>query len=286
MRRQRRTTIIVVGGALAIASVGYGLGTQADDGTAIADNAATDQDGSGRTGGGPPRFERGCRPASPRLRTSSASPERARPRAARLPRAARGRPPRRVRREAGKGPRRLDRQGEERVRWTAREAHDRFATKLADALGISKAKVQAALEKLEGDEAALAGRRLPEARRRARARRVRRAAALMKIRPFDAPGRQCPGPAGTTAWPPRRHAAARAREGARRDARSSGRRFRELGQGRPLQAAPEGAGAVPREPLQPRREHGGGRAGRAPAATKVTASPGTTGPSHGSLRRR
>ena len=28
--------MIVVGGALAVASVGYGLGTQADDGTAIA----------------------------------------------------------------------------------------------------------------------------------------------------------------------------------------------------------------------------------------------------------
>ena len=48
MRRQRRTTIIVVGGALAIASVGYGLGTQAGDGTAIADNTATEQDGKRR----------------------------------------------------------------------------------------------------------------------------------------------------------------------------------------------------------------------------------------------
>lgn len=36
MQRNRRTSIIVVGGALAIASVGYGLGTQADDGTALA----------------------------------------------------------------------------------------------------------------------------------------------------------------------------------------------------------------------------------------------------------
>jgi transcriptional regulator with XRE-family HTH domain len=41
MRERRRTTIIVAGGALAIASVGYGLGTQADDGTAIADSAQT-----------------------------------------------------------------------------------------------------------------------------------------------------------------------------------------------------------------------------------------------------
>ena len=61
MRRQRRTTIIVVGGALAIASVGYGLGTQAGDGTAIADNATTEQDGSGADRGGAPPlpFERG-----------------------------------------------------------------------------------------------------------------------------------------------------------------------------------------------------------------------------------
>jgi hypothetical protein len=36
MHRNRRTSIIVVGGALAVASIGYGLGTQADDGTALA----------------------------------------------------------------------------------------------------------------------------------------------------------------------------------------------------------------------------------------------------------
>lgn len=36
MQRNRRTSIIVVGGALAIASIGYGLGSQADDGTAVA----------------------------------------------------------------------------------------------------------------------------------------------------------------------------------------------------------------------------------------------------------
>lgn len=56
MRRQRRTTVIVAGGALAIASVGYGLGTQADDGTAIAD--------SSERNGGQPRllFERGAPP--------------------------------------------------------------------------------------------------------------------------------------------------------------------------------------------------------------------------------
>lgn len=57
MRRQRRTTIIVAGGALAIASVGYGLGTQAGDGTAIAES-------SQQRNGGPPAlfFERGVPP--------------------------------------------------------------------------------------------------------------------------------------------------------------------------------------------------------------------------------
>ena len=36
MQSRRRTTIIVVGGALAVASIGYGVGTQVGDGTAIA----------------------------------------------------------------------------------------------------------------------------------------------------------------------------------------------------------------------------------------------------------
>jgi hypothetical protein len=38
MPTQRNTSIIVVGGALAVASVAYGLGTQAGDGTAVADS--------------------------------------------------------------------------------------------------------------------------------------------------------------------------------------------------------------------------------------------------------
>ena len=38
MTTQRRTHVIVVGGALAIASAAYGLGTQAGGGTAVADN--------------------------------------------------------------------------------------------------------------------------------------------------------------------------------------------------------------------------------------------------------
>ncbi len=46
MRPQRRTTIIVAGGALAIASVGYGLGTQADGGTAVAENSQNGERGA------------------------------------------------------------------------------------------------------------------------------------------------------------------------------------------------------------------------------------------------
>jgi transcriptional regulator with XRE-family HTH domain len=46
MRSQRRTTIIVAGGALAIASVGYGLGTQADGGTAVAERSQNGERGA------------------------------------------------------------------------------------------------------------------------------------------------------------------------------------------------------------------------------------------------
>ena len=46
MRSQRRTSIIVVGGTLAIASVAYGLGTQAGDGTAVAENSQSGERGT------------------------------------------------------------------------------------------------------------------------------------------------------------------------------------------------------------------------------------------------
>jgi hypothetical protein len=49
LRQPRRTTIIVVGGALAVASAGYGLGSQAGDGVAVADN-----NDSAETRGAPP----------------------------------------------------------------------------------------------------------------------------------------------------------------------------------------------------------------------------------------
>ena len=59
---RKRTTIIVVGGALAIASVGYGLGAQADDGTAIADSSAQDGSSQERHAGPGFAFHRGAPP--------------------------------------------------------------------------------------------------------------------------------------------------------------------------------------------------------------------------------
>src|SRR5215213_897514 len=60
MHTRRRTTVIVVGGALAVASVGYGLGTQAGDGTAV---AGSDQGSDTRSrGASPPAFAHNGRP--------------------------------------------------------------------------------------------------------------------------------------------------------------------------------------------------------------------------------
>jgi len=60
MQTRRKSTIIVVGGALAVASVGYGLGTQADDGTAIA--GADQTTAEKNRNGGPPAFLEGGQP--------------------------------------------------------------------------------------------------------------------------------------------------------------------------------------------------------------------------------
>jgi Clp amino terminal domain, pathogenicity island component len=54
MPTQRKTSIIVVGGALAVASAAYGLGTQAGDGTAVADNRNGERGGRIAFAGGPP----------------------------------------------------------------------------------------------------------------------------------------------------------------------------------------------------------------------------------------
>jgi len=121
MRGQRRTTIIVVGGALAIASVGYGLGTQAGDGNAIADNA-TEQDGSTQERGGAPApfgFDRGAPPGFSQLAGKLGVNANA------LMRAMRD----------------FHDQHES-------DRRDRFATDLAKALGISTDRVKSAFERL------------------------------------------------------------------------------------------------------------------------------------------
>jgi hypothetical protein len=196
MRRQRRTTIIVVGGALAIASVGYGLGTQAGDGTAIADNATTEQDGSAPERNGPPMpgFERGAPPGI------SALADKLGVGTDQLASALRDY---HDRHEA-------DRRDEfaatlakalgvstDKVKSAfdgLRAKHeDRFTAKLAAALDVNTAKVKAALDKLEGDRphspdefaqtlADELGVDVSDVR-----------AALMKIRPFGGPGREGPG---------------------------------------------------------------------------------------------
>jgi Clp amino terminal domain, pathogenicity island component len=191
MRRQRRTTIIVVGGALAIASVGYGLGTQAGDGTAIADNATTEQDGSAPERSGPPLlgFER-CAPPG-----ISGLADKLGVDSDQLARALRDY---HEQHEA-------DRRDEfattlanalgvstDKVKSAfdgLRAKHeDRFAARLADALNVDAAKVKAALDKLEGDRphspdefaqtlADELGLDVSDVR-----------AALMQIRPFGGPG--------------------------------------------------------------------------------------------------
>jgi transcriptional regulator with XRE-family HTH domain len=113
MRRQTRTTVIVVGGALAIASVGYGLGTQADDGTAIADSSQE------RTATPRLAFERGAPPGFDQLA------DRLGVDADQLARALR------------------DFHDQNDV-----DRRDEFARKLADALGISRDKLQKEFERL------------------------------------------------------------------------------------------------------------------------------------------
>jgi transcriptional regulator with XRE-family HTH domain len=118
MRSQkRRTTVIVVGGALAIASVGYGLGTQADDGTANADSAQGGR--QDRHAGAGLAFERGAPPGFSDLADKLGVDA-------------------------------------DQLRQALRDFHDQehadrrdeFAAKLADALGISADKVKSAFEGL------------------------------------------------------------------------------------------------------------------------------------------
>jgi transcriptional regulator with XRE-family HTH domain len=114
MRSQgRRTTVIVVGGALAIASVGYGLGTQADDGTAIADGARERHPGAGLA------FERGAPPGFAELADKLGVDQDELQQALR------------------------DFHDQEHA-----GRRDEFAKELADALGISADKVESGLEQL------------------------------------------------------------------------------------------------------------------------------------------
>ena len=112
MQRNRRTSIIVVGGALAIASIGYGLGTQADDGTAVAGA------GSDRGAARGHAFEHGPPPGFSNLAATLGMD------ADKLEDALR------------------DFHGQEHS-----ERRDEFATKLAGALGLPVERVSAALEK-------------------------------------------------------------------------------------------------------------------------------------------
>jgi len=194
MRPQRRTTIIVVGGALAVASVGYGLGTQAGDGTAIADNASSEQDGG---------FERGTPPGLGTLATKLGVNQ------SDLTRALRDF------HDQSDANRRDDFSAAlagalgvstERVKSAFDQLHrrgeDRFAARVADALGVDTAKVRAALEKLEGDRP-----RSPRDFAQSLADELGLKAsdvqsALMKIRPFPGPGRGAPRPGGPGLGPP------------------------------------------------------------------------------------
>ena len=127
---RRRTSIIVVGGALAIASVGYGLGTQAGDGNAIADTASQDGGSQERHLGPGVAFERGAPPGFSALATKLGV------NADKLAQAMR------YFHESQEADRR-----------------DEFTNKLAKALGISSAKVKSALDGLhQRSEDRFAGR--------------------------------------------------------------------------------------------------------------------------------
>jgi transcriptional regulator with XRE-family HTH domain len=133
MQTRRRTTVIVVGGALAVASVGYGLGTQADDGTAA---ALSDQSSEAdNRNGGPPAFVRGGQPPGFQGLADELGVD-----ADALARALR------AFHDSETGDRR-----------------DEFAASLAKALGISTARVTAAFEQIHGQHEARFAARLADA---------------------------------------------------------------------------------------------------------------------------
>jgi len=149
---RRRTTIIVVGGALAIASVGYGLGTQAGDGNAIADSTAQDGSSQERHSGPGFAFERGAPPGF------SALADKLGVDSTKLAQAMRDF------HESQEANRRDDftnglakalgissAKVKSALDGLGQRHEDRFATRLADVLGVDASKLQAALEKLKGD---------------------------------------------------------------------------------------------------------------------------------------
>ena len=127
---RRRTSIIVVGGALAIASVGYGLGTQAGDGNAIADSASQDGGSQERHLGPGVAFERGAPPGFSALAT-----------------------------KLGVNADKLAQAMRDFHESQEADQRDEFTNKLAKALGISSAKVKSALDGLhQRSEDRFAGR--------------------------------------------------------------------------------------------------------------------------------
>ena len=155
MRSQKRTTtVIVVGGALAIASVGYGLGTQAGDGNAVADS----QDGQQERHAGPLPFDRGAPPGFSDLA------DRLGVDAGQLRQALRDfHDQKDADRRDDFANKLADALGisADKVKSTFEDQHqkreDRFAARLAAALGVDADDVKAALEKLKDDD----GRRVP-----------------------------------------------------------------------------------------------------------------------------
>jgi transcriptional regulator with XRE-family HTH domain len=148
MRTRRRSTIIVVGGALAVASVGYGLGTQADDGTAAAQGGQTTAEKS--RGTGPPAFLGGGQPPGFENLADKLGVD-----ADRLAQALRDF------HESEEGNRRDDfaaalgkALGIPAAKVTAafegihKQHEARFAARLADALNVDASRVQSALDKL------------------------------------------------------------------------------------------------------------------------------------------
>lgn len=149
---RKRTSIIVVGGALAIASVGYGLGTQAGDGNAIADSATQDGGSQERHAGPGFAFERGAPPGFSALAAKLGVDS------TKLAQAMRDF------HESQEASRRDEFTNKlakalgissDKVKSALDGLHqrreDRFAGRLADALGVDADKVQAALEKLKGE---------------------------------------------------------------------------------------------------------------------------------------